>query len=129
MTLEQHRIQRQILELDIGVVTSHRLSRVHAGRATLACDYTGREHDIDTATLVMITSRLPTDELYWQLIDRRDDWSANGIEQVTRIGDCYGPATIAAAVYEGHRFARELDETPLDALGFRRELTELSADF
>ena len=129
MTLEQHRIQRQILELDIGVVTSHRLSRVHAGRATLACDYTGRELDIDKATLVMITSRLPTDELYWQLIDRRDDWSANGIEQVTRIGDCYGPATIAAAVYEGHRFARELDETPLDALGFRRELTELSADF
>ena len=27
------------------------------------------------------------------------------------VGDCYGPATIAAAVYEGHRYARDLDAT------------------
>ena len=27
-----------------------------------------------------------------------------------RIGDCFGPSIIAAAVYEGHRYARELGE-------------------
>ena len=52
-----------------------------------------------------------------------------GIKTVKRIGDCYGPATIAAAVYEGHRYARELGAEPGDAIPFRRELTKLSADF
>ena len=35
---------------------------------------------------------------------------------------------IAAAVYEGHRFARELGETPAD-IPFRRELTALAEGF
>ena len=52
-----------------------------------------------------------------------------GIKSVRRIGDCYGPATIAAAVYEGHRYARELGTDPVDGIPFRRELTELSAEF
>ena len=47
---------------------------------------------------------------------------------MTRIGDCLAPGTIAAAVYGGHRYARELGETPQDAMPFRRELVELSAD-
>jgi hypothetical protein len=38
------------------------------------------------------------------------------------------PATIAAAVYDGHRAARELDETPADPdLPFRREHIRLDA--
>jgi len=128
-TLEQHRIQRQLIELDVNIVTGHRLDKVNKGSVTLACGYTGRERDIDATNVVMLTSRLPIDELYWQLNERQSEWHDFGLETVTRIGDCYGPATIAAAVYEGHRFARELDETPLNELGFRRELTELSADF
>ncbi len=30
-------------------------------------------------------------------------------KSVRRIGDCEAPAIIAAAVYAGHRYARELD--------------------
>ncbi len=30
-------------------------------------------------------------------------------EPVTAIGDAYAPSAIAAAVYAGHRYARELD--------------------
>ena len=37
-------------------------------------------------------------------------------KSIRRVGDCYGPATIAAAVYEGHRYARELD-TEIDPDG------------
>jgi dimethylamine/trimethylamine dehydrogenase len=51
-----------------------------------------------------------------------------GINTLRAIGDCHGPATIAAAVYEGHRFARELGEDDA-AIPFARELTELSAEF
>ena len=39
--------------------------------------------------------------------------------------DCLAPGTIAAAVYSGHRFARELDVTA-DAVPFRRENVELA---
>ena len=43
-----------------------------------------------------------------------------GITSVRRIGDCFGPATIAAAVYEGHRYARELDtEVDPDGVPFK----------
>ena len=42
----------------------------------------------------------------------RPDSADAGIRAVHRIGDCHAPATIAAAVYEGHRFARELGAEP-----------------
>ena len=39
-----------------------------------------------------------------------------------RIGDCMAPATIAAAVYDGHRAAREMDNLPdPDGVPFKRE--------
>ena len=48
---------------------------------------------------------------------------------VTRIGDCLAPSTIAAAVYAGHRYARELDAEPVEGTPFRRELPALDPDF
>ena len=52
-----------------------------------------------------------------------------GIKSVTRIGDALAPATIAQAVYSGHRYARELDEEiDPDVVPFERELTELSPE-
>ncbi len=44
---------------------------------------------------------------------------------MTRIGDCLAPSTIAAAVYAGHRQAREMDEEPSEAVPFRREMIAL----
>jgi dimethylamine/trimethylamine dehydrogenase len=35
-------------------------------------------------------------------------------KSVQRIGDCEAPAIIAAAVYSGHRYARELDMSESD---------------
>ncbi len=40
---------------------------------------------------------------------------------MTPIGDCLAPATIAHAVYAGHRFARELDAAEPDGLPYARE--------
>jgi dimethylamine/trimethylamine dehydrogenase len=40
---------------------------------------------------------------------------------VVRIGDCLAPSTIAAAVYAGHRYGREIDAPPGDAVAFKRE--------
>jgi dimethylamine/trimethylamine dehydrogenase len=48
-----------------------------------------------------------------------------GIVSVSSIGDCLAPGTIAAAVYAGHRHAREFDRPESDEAGFKRELTAL----
>lgn len=128
-TLEQHFIQTRLLEKGIELVLSHRLAALGNGVVTLACDYSGREKQLPAASVVMITSRLPVDNLYWELVGAPEALDAAGIKAVKRIGDCYGPSTIAAAVYEGHRYARELGEEPVSEIGFARELTELTADW
>ncbi len=79
---------------------------------------------------MLVTARLPREELWLALKDRRDDWAASGIRSAQPIGDCHAPATIAHAVHAGHRFGRELDEPERgDELPFRRELSQLSAEF
>jgi len=128
-TLEQHRIQARLLELGVTIVASHKLAAIGSGEATIACAYTERERKIAAGSVVMVTSRLPVDALYWDLVANPGALADAGIRSVKRIGDCYGPATIAAAVYEGHRYARELGAEPVDGIPFLRELTELSPDF
>ncbi len=49
-----------------------------------------------------------------------------GILGVTCIGDAEAPTTIAAAVYAGHRYARELDSEVDDEVTFQRELPALT---
>jgi dimethylamine/trimethylamine dehydrogenase len=49
-----------------------------------------------------------------------------GIKTVNRIGDAEAPGTIAAAVFGGHRYARELDLEPWgDEVPFLRENAQL----
>ena len=52
-----------------------------------------------------------------------------GVKRVTRIGDCYAPSIIAAAVYAGHEYARELGVRKTDEVRFQRELIELAQDY
>ncbi|MDD9883635.1 MAG: FAD-dependent oxidoreductase [Gammaproteobacteria bacterium] len=55
-----------------------------------------------------------------------DSLSAAGVSSLIRIGDCLAPATIAAAVYDGHRYAREFGAPPdRDAPPFKREYVEI----
>jgi dimethylamine/trimethylamine dehydrogenase len=54
------------------------------------------------------------------LDDRPEAVAAAGIVSITSIGDCFAPSTIAAAVYAGHRYAREFDWPTSDEVGFQR---------
>ena len=74
--------------------------------------YTGHTREVEATTVVMITSREPQDALYHALVDRIS---------IERIGDCVAPGTIAAAVYAGHRYAREMDTPAVTGVPFRRE--------
>ena len=92
-----------------------------------ACAYTNRTRKLAAAAVVMVTSRRPADGLYHALADNPEKWQAAGITSVQAIGDCDAPATIALAIYDGHRAARELDAPPENPdLPFRRE--EISLD-
>jgi len=128
LTLEQHRIQARLLELGVRIITSHELLAVDNNRFTLGCIYSGKPLELEASSIVMVVSRLPQDQLYYQLADDEERLRDAGIQTLKPIGDCHGPATIAAAVYEGHRFARELGEEASD-IPYRREITELADAF
>jgi dimethylamine/trimethylamine dehydrogenase len=49
-----------------------------------------------------------------------------GIKSVTLIGDALAPGTIAAAVYQGHRYGREFDEPLAGEVAFKREMPSLA---
>ena len=103
-TLEQERIQARLIELGITIIPLHNLAAIEADGVELACVFTDRRRRLDCASLVLVTGRITEDSLYQSLASDLGD-----IKTLTPIGDCVAPATIAAAVFEGHRYARELD--------------------
>ena len=127
-TLEHGRVIARLMELGVEMITGHALGGVDEQESRVRCVYSARERVLPAASVVMITSRLPEDALYYALTEDETRLADAGIRAVRRVGDCHAPATIAAAVYEGHRFARELGESPAD-IPFRRELTALAEEF
>ncbi|MGO1118423.1 oxidoreductase [Rhodovibrionaceae bacterium A322] len=127
-TLEQHFIQQRLMELGVEIITSHQMQAITPNSVDVSCVYSQTIRRVEAATVVMIVARLPEDRLYQELTAEPDRLSSAGISTLRRIGDCHGPATIAAAVYEGHRFARELGEE-VPEIPFKREVTELSEAF
>ena len=98
------------------------LDSIRRGGVTLEHVVNGRSQRIDIDNLVMVTARRPRDSLFLDLDGDPDDLESAGIKSVTRIGDCLAPSTIAAAVYEGHRYAREFDNNvDIDEVPYKRE--------
>ncbi len=121
-TLEQQRIQKRLLELEVEIIAHRSLAEVHDGAAELACTFTDRRLRLPVATVVLVTSRKPQDALYHELTGDAAALADVGITAVSRIGDCLAPGTIAAAVHSGHRYARDCDAPPSDAcVTFTRE--------
>ena len=113
-TLDQHAVQKQLMELGVRIVTTHNLTVIRSNAVDLSCVYTGTSKTLDCSATVLVTMRQPVDDL-WQ-----------AYPDLIRIGDVLSPSTIAAAVYSGHLFARELGESNVGNVPFRRELINLS---
>jgi dimethylamine/trimethylamine dehydrogenase len=124
-TLEQHVIQRRLLELGVRILTNTSLAELSATEALLECVYTGRRFAVSAQSIVTVTSRASNDELAQALASRADALEAAGIVSVDSIGDCLAPSTIAAAVYAGHRYGREFDQPSADGVGFKREQLQI----
>jgi len=109
-TLEQSRIQARLMEAGVRIVTSHALVEIEEARAHIRCTYTEKLSVLECTSVVLVTALLSNDDLYTDLAR-----SEHG-QHIVRIGDCYAPGTIAAAVWSGHRFARapfaEIEDYP-----------------
>jgi dimethylamine/trimethylamine dehydrogenase len=108
MTDEQFSIQKRLLELGVELVLCRQLRKAGLETATLACTYSGREETIGFDCLILVTGRLPDDELYQELVLEPERLKGARVCSVERIGDCLAPSSIADAVFSGHRYAREL---------------------
>ncbi len=106
MTDEQVFLQTRLLQDGVDLVLSHTIRKQVAGSVTLACAYSGKIMERDCATLILVTGRLPDDQLFRDLSERPE------ISSVARIGDCLQPSSIADAVYSAHQFARDFGQPP-----------------
>ena len=86
----------------------------------LGCTYTEREHAVGCDALVLVTARDPRDGLVDRTAaDRRR-------ARVRAVGDAWCPATIAAAVWDGHRYAEQLEQQDDREVPFLREVVKLA---
>ncbi len=114
LTLEQTRVLHRLVELGVQVVRLKQLAQIGAGFVSLNCVYGGPAQQLAADHVILVTQRETCDALYRQLIGRDDLSRTSPIKSVHRIGDCEAPNIIATAVYAGHRYARELDATPVE---------------
>ncbi len=120
-TMEQTRIQTRLLELGVELTPQHNLVSVHPSAVELACVFTERRVRLSCDTLVLVTERLPNDNLYHALQANPKELVSASIKTLQSIGDCLAPGIIAAAVHSGHLAARELEAEHPGEVPFRRE--------
>ncbi|WP_051579853.1 NAD(P)-binding protein [Pseudonocardia acaciae] len=69
----------------------------------------GLRRSLPADGVVLVTRRASDDTLYSTLAER--ELAAHGIRELHRIGDCVAPASLADAIFDAHRLARELGAT------------------
>ena len=125
-TLEHERIQTRMRQLGVVRHLGFAVKNIEWSRVEIEDVYTGDCQWIACRSVVMVTAQDPVDDLYHALMA---DEAANreaGIRRVSRVGDCYGPGPIAAAVFGGYRYARELGEAIGDDVPWKQEIVELA---
>ena len=122
-TMEQHRIQKRLMEIGVAIMTSSFVQNFRKGSAIVQCVFTARESEIPTDAGVLVTRRAANRELYDLL--KKDVPSINA----KLIGDAWAPGLVAQAVYDGHKAARHIGQNierdTEDPDLFRREMVTL----
>ena len=122
-TEEQGRTMAAIIGAGIGWHTNRVLARIGSGRAVLGCVFGGSALEIDAATVIPVTARLPGDGLWQALAARPEALRGAGVSVLRRIGDCEAPGSVAAAVWSGHRAPAYLEAPERAVAGdARREM-------
>ncbi len=108
-TQEQIRVHSNLANLGVQIILNEELASFDGNTAKLNCYFTGHEQSIEVENLLLVTCRSPRDGLFHELSAAIESGVEGAPISVKRIGDADAPAIIAAAVYAGHKYARELD--------------------
>ena len=109
-TLEQRFIQERLIKLGVSIHANSSLAAIHDDCVDLRCVYSAQITQIRCDSVILATSRKSDDDLYQQFVASFDTLNDTNIVSADRIGDCHVPGTIAAAVYSGHLWARQIGE-------------------
>lgn len=119
-TDEQQQVQRRLMALGITIITQKTLAQFADAALSLACIYTQQITTVKADNLLLVTARTPNDALYYALQQQQAAADSPAFS-LSKIGDCDAPGLIVDAVFAGHRYARELDETPDSAPAMRHD--------
>ena len=108
MTDEQYQTQQRLVQLGVQIITAHGLDEFDGSNARLSCVYSERTHVVAADAVLLVTARIPADGLYKEIAGKLESEPPGSAPTLHKIGDCDAPAIIAAAIYAGHRYAREL---------------------
>jgi len=111
-TLELARVVKRLDECGVAMRTHSILASVEGGEAQFLHPYTGRSQQLTVGSVVMVTSRIANDKLFYSLQTYVEQEAGNKILTVGRVGDCLAPAAIFQAVYTGHKYARDFEAEP-----------------
>ena len=120
LTLEIAHIHKRLFTLGVKLEAHHTVSDVGSDHVTVRSIYSGEDRELRCDNLLMVAGQQANTELFGTLVTTGTD------QRIVRIGDCLAPATIAAAVYSGHKFARDLGLANIDEVPFLREDVALS---
>ncbi|MDA0231834.1 MAG: FAD-dependent oxidoreductase, partial [Proteobacteria bacterium] len=127
-TLEMEKIQSRILSQGIRMIKDHNIVSIGDNSIEIANVYHGAiRENLSYQSLVLAASRLPNDALYKELSANPEKLEAAGITKLTRIGDVVAPSTIQFAVFEGHRYAQELDAAAAGDVPYKLEQVRLES--
>jgi dimethylamine/trimethylamine dehydrogenase len=119
-TLDYPHIRLRMAELGIHGMVSSNIIRYEQATLHIEDVWTRQSSELPCDVLVLVTARVPDDQLYQDLLRHQAEWVDAGIRSVRCIGDADAPGLIAHAVYAGHRYARELDEPSAPDVQFKR---------
>ena len=117
-TLEQERIQHNLMRLGVKLYPQYILSEVENDCVSLINTVSGEGIELQRDGVVLVSDRVSNDSMYYELKPALEEGK---ISSVRVIGDAEAPNIIAQAVFSGHLAAREFDEEKVDGTPFKVE--------
>jgi dimethylamine/trimethylamine dehydrogenase len=117
-TLEQERIQHQLMRLGVKLYPQHILREIENDCARLVNTISGEGLELPRDGVVLVSDRVSSDALYYALKPALEE---RRISSLRLIGDAEAPNIIAQAVFSGHLAAREFDEPKVERTPFKIE--------
>jgi dimethylamine/trimethylamine dehydrogenase len=117
-TLEQERIQHQLMKLGVKLYPQMVLSEIGNDCVRMINTISGSEAELRRDGVVLVSDRLSNDALYYELKPALEEERINSLRL---IGDAEAPNIIAQAVFSGHLAAREFEEEKIEGTPFKIE--------